>query len=923
MTLLEIIDSLLFRPLQYLFELIYMNVYRIIGSPGLSIIALSLVMNCLLLPLYKRADALQEEERQTEARLSAGIAHIKKTFRGDERMMMLQAYYRENNYKPTYVLRSAVSLLLEIPFFLAAYRFLSNLVFIQGVAFGPIHDLGLPDGLLTVGGANINVMPMIMTAVNLVSCVIFTKGAPLKSKLQLYGMAIFFLFFLYDSPSGLVFYWTLNNLFSLGKTIVYRLKDPRRFLRIGASMLGLGLLIGALTPFMGHRPGARTVAMACGVLLQFPAIWHVLPQKAKARPTAEPKADPKLFFLAAFFLALFVGAYIPMSVITSSAAEFVDVRNYQSPLWFAVSSFSLAVGSFVIWPGVFYWLAGAKTKKRYEMAACVLLGIAVLDFLCFGNSNGTLTSTLKYEKELLFTARQICVNAAAAAAAAAAVWLAMRFLRKYAKRAIAVLTLAVMVMVGLNAVNANGQVSTIRETAKESGEIPSYTISKDGKNVIVVMMDRAMGEFIPFLFNERPELKKQFDGFTAYTNVVAYGAYTNFGAPALLGGYEYTVENINKRADESLKDKHNEALKVMPVLFSENGFEATVFQPPYANYQWIPDLSIYDDYPQIKRYNTKGAFASSVEDESTGTFQNWLACNKRNFFLYGLMKACPLGLQTYIYGDGNYNKSYVLRGSDVEQQTEVDSHTATGGMAEFLESYQVLTHLPQITQVGEDTPGTFLFFANHATHDTMILQEPEYEPRDYVDNTEYDTTHADRFTLDGTTLTINYGHAYAHYQCNMAAMIQLGNWFDYLRQCGVYDNTRIILVSDHGRNLEINKDRILPDGTDLDYFYPILLVKDFDASGFQYSDTFMTTADVPTLAMEGVIDDPVNPFTGNAINSDAKQGKTYVLYSEESNVGVNGGNQFLPGTWYRVDNQNMLDKNNWVKVGENTRLPED
>lgn len=56
-------------------------------------------------------------------------------------MMILQTYYRQNHYKPTYVLRGAISLLLEIPFFIAAYRFLSNLQLLQGASFGPIHDL--------------------------------------------------------------------------------------------------------------------------------------------------------------------------------------------------------------------------------------------------------------------------------------------------------------------------------------------------------------------------------------------------------------------------------------------------------------------------------------------------------------------------------------------------------------------------------------------------------------------------------------------------------------------------------------------------------------------------------------------------------------------------------------------------------------
>ena len=151
MSFWDILGTLLIKPLQLLFEVVFVMANRVVGDPGLAIIALSLAMNFLVLPLYRRADAMQEEERETELRLHKGVAHIKKTFRGDERMMMLQTYYRQNNYKPTYVLKGATSLFLEIPFFIAAYAFLSNLELLHGVSFGPIRDLGAPDGLLTGG----------------------------------------------------------------------------------------------------------------------------------------------------------------------------------------------------------------------------------------------------------------------------------------------------------------------------------------------------------------------------------------------------------------------------------------------------------------------------------------------------------------------------------------------------------------------------------------------------------------------------------------------------------------------------------------------------------------------------------------------------------------------------------------------------
>ena len=195
------IYAVLIRPLQIFFEYVFTVAQKGINNPGLSIIALSLSMNLLVLPLYNRADAVQEEERNIENKLRKGVAHIRKTFKGDERMMMLQTYYRQNGYKPTDVFKSSVSLLLEIPFFIAAYQFLSHLDAIQNVSFGPIANLGAPDALITIGAFSINLLPIVMTSLNLISCIVFTKGYPLKNKIQLYAMAVFFFFFLYKSPS--------------------------------------------------------------------------------------------------------------------------------------------------------------------------------------------------------------------------------------------------------------------------------------------------------------------------------------------------------------------------------------------------------------------------------------------------------------------------------------------------------------------------------------------------------------------------------------------------------------------------------------------------------------------------------------------------------------------------------------------------
>ena len=918
MSIPEILNALLLKPLQLLFEVIYMCAYKVIGNPGLSIILLSLAINLLVLPLYKRADALQEEERRMEARLEKGVAHIKKTFRGDERMMMLQTYYRQNHYKPVYTLRSAVSLLLQIPFFIAAYRFLSGLSLLQGTAFGPIADLGAPDGLLALGGMRVNLLPVLMTAVNLVSCVIFTKDAPLKSKLQLYIMALFFLFFLYDSPSGLVFYWTLNNVFSLVKTIFYKLKNPRKVLRTLLSLAGLALLVFALGVYRGPRIVVRSVIALSGLLLQLPMVWYMLRRNAKPGPEKAYQPNAGTFFACGLFLALFVGAYIPLSVIVSSAQEFVNLRRYESPVWLAANSFFLAAGTFVIWFGIFYWLASPRGKTLFERAMCVLAGTAVIDFMFFGRNMGNMNASLVYDLGVKFTASQILINGLVIAAAAAALYLAAKYLRKYIPRVAAIAGLAVAVMVSINAVNVNSQLEATRRNLEQSGENPQYSMSTEGKNVIVLMLDRGMGEFLPYIFQERPELQEQFAGFTVYKNVLSTGTSTNFGTPALLGGYEYTPLNLNLRDQEKLVDKHDEALKVMPVLFGSTGYDVTLFDPVYAGYSYTPDLTVFSDHPEFHTYITHGAF------EGLEVYEAWKESNMRNFFLYGLMKISPLAIQRTIYDEGAYNSSRSFYTGGSWTQLYENVHKATGMEPDFLASYNVLHALPEITQIEQSEQNTFLFMTNDAPHDIMLLQTPDYTPSYSVDNAEYDEAHKDRFTVDGVTLNFADTVQYAHYHANMASMIQLGRWFDSMRENGVYDNTRIIIVSDHGRNLELNKDWMLDDGVDLEWFYAMLMVKDFDAKEFSFSDDFMMTADVPTLATKGIIENPQNPFTGKPISSAYKEeNPVYIFYSVEHSILVNNGNQYLPGDWYRVENQGVHNPKDWVKVGTNTVLPDD
>ena len=441
-------------------------------------------------------------------------------------------------------------------------------------------------------------------------------------------------------------------------------------------------------------------------------------------------------------------------------------------------------------------------------------------------------------------------------------------------------------------------------------------MSKNRKNVVVLMLDKASSAVIPYLFQENPELERQFDGFTFYPNTISYGCCTNVGSPAIYGGYDYTPEGMNSRPNEALVAKHNEALKTMPVMFSKAGFDVTVCDPPYANYNWIPDLTIFSDYPEIQTYNTENGQLRqmSVESEEEKT-RLW----ERNFFCYSIMKISPLVIQPVLYQDGTYLNPNRIESIQIQIQVTEGVSKATGVQDNFVSSYEVLCSLPDMVYASDMDKGSFIMLYNSTVHNPMILKEPEYEPSWQVDNTEYDRTHAERFTLDGRTMHISTPGQMRYYQSSMAAMIKIGEWMDALRTYGLYDNTRIIIVSDHGSHEFYFDDMIFGPGEQDDamLYNALLLVKDFDSRGYSVDYQFMTNADTPVLAFDGLIDDPVSPFTGKPINSEPKLAdEQHVFLTLHWQAYVNSGNTFLPGTWYSIKNHNLLDISNWEELGK-------
>ena len=208
-------------PLRLLMETVLLTVMGWTENVGAAIVVLSLLVNTFLLPLYYLAEKWQNRERRIQSLMAPKLGEIKKNYRGEERYLRTAALYKEHHYHPIQSLRGSFGFLIQVPFFIAAYTLLSHNPLLADTSFLFLDNLAEPDGLISFWNPPLNLMPLVMTAVNLLSSLVYAKRLSLGERVKLILMGVFFLVLLYHSPSGLVLYWTLNNIYSLVKNLIY------------------------------------------------------------------------------------------------------------------------------------------------------------------------------------------------------------------------------------------------------------------------------------------------------------------------------------------------------------------------------------------------------------------------------------------------------------------------------------------------------------------------------------------------------------------------------------------------------------------------------------------------------------------------------------------------------------------------------
>jgi len=183
--------------------------HGIFGNWGWAIIGLVTIIRAVLYPLtYKGMMSMQKIKE-----LAPKLKEIKEKHKKDPQRMnaATMEMYKKHGANP---LGGCLPMLLQIPVFFAIYRVLLNAVELQGAPWMLwITDLSRMD--------HYYVLPLLMGASmyfqQRLTPTNFTD--PLQEKVMRF-LPVIFTFFFITFPSGLVLYWFVNNLFSIGQQFI-------------------------------------------------------------------------------------------------------------------------------------------------------------------------------------------------------------------------------------------------------------------------------------------------------------------------------------------------------------------------------------------------------------------------------------------------------------------------------------------------------------------------------------------------------------------------------------------------------------------------------------------------------------------------------------------------------------------------------
>ena len=220
----------------FLYLLIFFK--NITGNFGISIILLTLLIKLVFFPLANKSYVAMQKMKDLQPQL----LRIKEMHKNDKVKLNqeMMALYKREKVNPA---AGCLPILIQIPVFFALYKILFvSLEMRQAPFYFWINDLSVadPTSILNLFGLlpydpnflpkiiNIGIWPLIMGGTMYLQQKLNPQPTdPMQAKIFMY-LPIFFTFILAPFPSGLVIYWTANNVLSMGQQILIKKKMEKQ-----------------------------------------------------------------------------------------------------------------------------------------------------------------------------------------------------------------------------------------------------------------------------------------------------------------------------------------------------------------------------------------------------------------------------------------------------------------------------------------------------------------------------------------------------------------------------------------------------------------------------------------------------------------------------------------------------------------------
>ncbi len=196
--------------------------YKLIPNYGVAIIVLSAATKLVFYPLTQSSLRSMKLMHHLQPQVKA----LQDRHKGDPTKMnqAMMALYKQNKVNP---LSGCLPMLLQIPVFIALYNVLLNSIELRGAGFvGYVRDLSVPDVLFTVAGFSLHLFPILMTG----STYLMQAQTPVapQQKTMMMLMPVMMLVFMYTFPSGVILYWTVNNVLSAAQQYLVNVAEDRK-----------------------------------------------------------------------------------------------------------------------------------------------------------------------------------------------------------------------------------------------------------------------------------------------------------------------------------------------------------------------------------------------------------------------------------------------------------------------------------------------------------------------------------------------------------------------------------------------------------------------------------------------------------------------------------------------------------------------